>query len=195
MLELRQTDTFRKWRSRLKDVRARALIASRLDRLAFGHAGDVEPVGQGISELRIHYGPGYRIYFKKRDNTVIVLLCGGNKVNASDGYQDGEETAGPNGVNEMAENLTIYGPAEDLTSDTAIATFTAEAFATEDAGYISHALGVVARAKGMSQIASETGLSREQLYRSFSGSGNPTLKTMIAVMKALGIELTAKAHS
>lgn len=63
----------------LKDERVRGLIASRLDRLSFGHAGDVEPVGQGISELRIHYGPGYRIYFHKRGKAIIVLLCGGDK--------------------------------------------------------------------------------------------------------------------
>ena len=94
----------------------------------------------------------------------------------------------------MAEKLT-YDPAEDLTSRKAIATFMAEAFATEDAGYIAHALGLVARAKGMTQIANETGLSREQLYRSFSEDGNPTLKTTIAVMKVLGIELTAKIHA
>lgn len=79
MFELKQTETFRKWRTRLKDERARALIASRLDRLAYGHAGDAEPAGEGISELRIHYGPGYRIYFQKRGNMVIVLLCGGDK--------------------------------------------------------------------------------------------------------------------
>lgn len=79
MIEIKQTETFRKWRMRLKDERIRGLIASRLDRLAFGHAGDVEPVGQGISEMRIHYGPGYRIYFQKRGNTIIVLLCGGDK--------------------------------------------------------------------------------------------------------------------
>jgi probable addiction module antidote protein len=95
----------------------------------------------------------------------------------------------------MAEKLTTYDPAEDLTSNKAIATFMAEAFETEDAGYIAHALGVIARAKGMTQIATETGLSREQLYRSFSENGNPTLKTTIAVMKALGIELTAKVHT
>ena len=63
MLELKQTEQFRRWRTRLKDERARTLIASRLDRLAYGHAGDAAPVGDGISELRIHYGPGYRIYF------------------------------------------------------------------------------------------------------------------------------------
>ncbi|KQT85118.1 addiction module antidote protein [Aurantimonas sp. Leaf443] len=94
----------------------------------------------------------------------------------------------------MAEPLTTFDPAEGLTSNEAIAAYMAEAFASQDAGYIAHALGTVARAKGMAQLASETGLSREQLYRSFSRSGNPTLKTTIAVMTALGIDLTAKAH-
>ena len=97
-----------------------------------------------------------------------------------------------NGANEMAKKLTTYDPAQDLTSDEAIAIFMAEAFQTNDVSYIAHALGVVARAKGMAQIAGQTGLSREQLYRSFSENGNPTLKTTLAVMKALGIELTAK---
>jgi putative addiction module killer protein len=64
---------------RLKDERARALIASRLDRLAFGHTGDAAPVGEGISELRIHHGPGYRIYFQQRGGTVLILPCGGVK--------------------------------------------------------------------------------------------------------------------
>jgi putative addiction module killer protein len=79
MIEIKQTEAFRKWRMKLRDERARGLIASRLDRLSFGLTGDVEPVGQGISELRIHYGPGYRIYFHKRGDTIIVLLCGGDK--------------------------------------------------------------------------------------------------------------------
>lgn len=73
--------------------------------------------------------------------------------------------------------------------------FMDEAFKTGDVGYIAHSLGVVARAKVMTQIANQTGLSREQLYRSFSENGNPTLKTTMAVMKALGVELTAKAHA
>lgn len=92
----------------------------------------------------------------------------------------------------LIKRLTDYDPAEDLGSEEAIAAFMAEAFLTHDAAYISHALGVVARAKGMAQIADQTGLSREQLYRSFSANGNPTLRTTLAVMKALGIELTAK---
>ncbi|HEV2136669.1 MAG TPA: addiction module antidote protein [Terracidiphilus sp.] len=93
----------------------------------------------------------------------------------------------------MANKLKRYDPAEDLGSAEAIAVFMAEAFQTNDAGYISHALGVVARAKGMAEIARQTGLSREQLYRSFSAEGNPTLKTTLTVMKALGISLTAKS--
>jgi putative addiction module killer protein len=64
---------------RLRDERTRASIVARLERLAYGLAGDVKPVGQGISELRIDYGPGYRVYFQKRGNTIIILLCGGDK--------------------------------------------------------------------------------------------------------------------
>jgi putative addiction module killer protein len=79
MPELRQTEVFRRWRLRLRDDRGRALIASRLDRLAFGHVGDARSVGDGVSELRIHHGPGYRVYFARRGDTVILLLCGGDK--------------------------------------------------------------------------------------------------------------------
>lgn len=92
----------------------------------------------------------------------------------------------------MAEKLTTYDPAAALVDGEEMAAFMAEAFETGDAGYIAHALGIVARAKGMTQIARDTGLSREQLYRSFSEAGNPTLKTTLAVMKALGVDLTAK---
>jgi putative addiction module killer protein len=77
MIDLKQTDTFRRWWSRLKDKRARGLIAARLNRLAYGLAGDVKPVGQGVSELRIDHGAGYRVYFQNRGSAIVVLLCGG----------------------------------------------------------------------------------------------------------------------
>ncbi len=79
MITLKQTATFQKWQKRLRDGRAKAIIALRLHRLAAGLVGDAEPVGEGISELRIHYGPGYRIYFKRRGEVIIILLCGGDK--------------------------------------------------------------------------------------------------------------------
>ncbi len=92
----------------------------------------------------------------------------------------------------MTEKLTTYDPAAALVDDTEIAFFMAEALETGDASFIAKCIGVIARAKGMADVAAETGLSREQLYRSFSEDGNPTLKSTLAVMKALGIELTAK---
>ena len=79
MLEIKQTDTYRKWERKLRDQRGKALIAARIFRLANGLAGDVKPVGQGVCELHIHHGPGYRVYFKQRGNEIIILLCGGDK--------------------------------------------------------------------------------------------------------------------
>jgi putative addiction module killer protein len=79
MIEVRKTATFSEWMARLRDHRARAKIAARIDRLAFGNSGDVKHIGEGISELRIHYGPGYRVYFVRRGETLVVLLCGGDK--------------------------------------------------------------------------------------------------------------------
>ncbi|WP_252178460.1 addiction module antidote protein [Endozoicomonas sp. 4G] len=89
--------------------------------------------------------------------------------------------------------LCDYDPADDLTSAEAVEYYMAEAFKTNDAAYIAHAFGVVARARGMTIIAEQTGLSREQLYKSFSEQGNPTLKTIIALTQALGLTLTPKA--
>ena len=79
MLEVRQTEVFAKWLRDLADIRAAARIEQRIVRLSSGLLGDVQPVGQGVSELRIDYGPGYRVYFVQRGAVLIVLLCGGNK--------------------------------------------------------------------------------------------------------------------
>jgi putative addiction module killer protein len=79
MTEIRKTEVFSQWMDRLRDVRARARVQARIERLAAGNAGDVKPVGEGVSELRIDYGAGYRVYFKKQGRRLIVLLVGGNK--------------------------------------------------------------------------------------------------------------------
>lgn len=79
MLEVRQTREFAAWRSGLRDSVTRRRIGARIDRLAFGHPGDVKPVGGGVSELRLDFGPGYRLYFVRRGEMLIVLLCGGDK--------------------------------------------------------------------------------------------------------------------
>jgi len=92
----------------------------------------------------------------------------------------------------VAEKITPYDPAEDLLDDAAIACFMDGAFETNDPAYIAHAMGIAARAKGMTQVAKQSKLSREQLYRSFSADGNPTLRSTLAVMKALGLSLSAR---
>ena len=79
MLEIRRTETYARWLDGLRDVRARARVLVRVERLVAGNPGDVRPVGEGVSELRIDYGPGYRVYFKRQGQTVVVLLAGGDK--------------------------------------------------------------------------------------------------------------------
>jgi putative addiction module killer protein len=79
MKEIRKTAIFTKWFNSLKDRRAKARIQARIDRVEMGHFGDSEPVGEGVTELRIFYGPGYRVYFVERDAVVVILLSGGDK--------------------------------------------------------------------------------------------------------------------
>ena len=79
MFEVRRTERFIQWLDGLSDARAVAKIAARAERLAWGNFGDVQPVGEGVSELRIHFGPGYRVYFVQRGAVVVILLCGGDK--------------------------------------------------------------------------------------------------------------------
>ena len=78
-MEIRKTEVFANWFNSLRDRRAKARIQARIDRLELGHFGDVAPVGEGVSELRIFYGPGYRVYFVKCGSVVIILLSGGAK--------------------------------------------------------------------------------------------------------------------
>ena len=79
MIEIRQTEHHARWFSNLRDSRARMRIQARIRRLSIGNPGDVRPVGEGVSEMRIDYGPGYRVYFSQRGSTLVVLLAGGDK--------------------------------------------------------------------------------------------------------------------
>lgn len=79
MLRALKTDEFAAWLDGLRDIQARARIQVRIERLLAGNAGDVQPVGEGVSELRIDHGPGYRVYFKRRGREVVILLAGGSK--------------------------------------------------------------------------------------------------------------------
>jgi putative addiction module killer protein len=79
MLEVRQTEAYSTWFAKLKDQNARSRILARLRRLELGNPGDVKAVGEGVSELRVDCGPGYRVYYVNRGSTIVILLCGGDK--------------------------------------------------------------------------------------------------------------------
>ncbi len=93
MSEVRQTERFAAWIGALRDVRAKARIAARLLRLGQGLLGDVKPVGEGVSELRIDYGPGYRVYFVRRGEVLVILLCGGDKASPNRDIVDAKALA------------------------------------------------------------------------------------------------------
>lgn len=93
MPEVRQTEEFEIWHRELRDRRAAARIAARIDRLRLGNPGDIKPVGGGVSEMRIDYGPGYRLYTTGRGNDVVVLLCGGDKSTQQRDIQRAKELA------------------------------------------------------------------------------------------------------
>ena len=79
MFEIRKTAVYARWLDSLRDIQARARVLARVERLIAGNPGDVKPVGEGVSELRINYGPGYRVYYKKQGQRLVILLAGGNK--------------------------------------------------------------------------------------------------------------------
>ena len=79
MVEIIKSDTFDRWLRKLRDPRAKARVEMRIRRLSLGNAGDVQPIGEGLSEMRIDYGPGYRVYFMQQNKVLVLLLCGGDK--------------------------------------------------------------------------------------------------------------------
>ena len=93
MIEVRQTTLFREWLDSLADQRAAARIAQRIVRLQAGLIGDARPVGDGVSELRVDYGPGYRVYYVNRDEVFVLLLCGGDKSSQADDIRRAKEIA------------------------------------------------------------------------------------------------------
>jgi putative addiction module killer protein/probable addiction module antidote protein len=191
MVGLIKSSTFDAWFSRLKDRKAMAKIAVRIDRLAMGNSGEAKPIGGGLSEMRIDYGPGYRVYYMQRGQIVIVLLCGGDKSTQARDIAQAKDLA------ELWKDLVMtgeafshYDTADYLKTDEDIAAYLeAAAEESDDPAFLARALGVVARARNMSQLAREVGMSREGLNKALSGDGNPTLGTVMKVAKALGLRV------
>ncbi len=201
MIRIRETDAYARWFERLKDREARSRILARIRRLSLGNPGDVKSVGGGVSELRIDYGPGYRVYFVQRGETVIVLLGGGDKstqaadiraaVSLTPTVEEMRMAKAKKKVTgEIATRTRVWDAAEHLKSDEDIAAYLNAAFEDGDPVLIAAALGDIARAKGMTNIARSAGLGRESLYKALSPQGRPELATVMKVVQALGLKLT-----
>jgi probable addiction module antidote protein/putative addiction module killer protein len=199
MIEIRQTETFARWLAALRDAGARMRINVRIRRLSIGNPGDVKPVGEGVSEMRIDYGPGYRVYFVQRGAALVILLAGGN---SSSYWRAGISTRksvtsrqharlrGSFRRIAMGKTKTIAWDAVDhLKTDEDIAHYLEAVLEDGDPALVTAALGDIARAKGMSQVARDAGLGRESLYKALSPDGNPEFATVLKVIRALGLKL------
>jgi len=144
MIEIHKTSVFADWFNGLSDIQARARILVRIERLAAGNPGDVNPVGQGISELRITYGPGYRVYYKKTGQTLIILLARGDKSSQEKDIKTAKRLAKKLQVFTMKKTTTTkYDVSEHLRTPEEMATYLEACIeeANGDAAFITKALG------------------------------------------------------
>jgi probable addiction module antidote protein len=160
MLEVRQTRLYAQWFADLRDRTAKVRIDVRIRRLFLGNPGDVKPVGEGVSELRVGHGAAC-------PRTLGTAM----------------ETA--------MDKTTPWDPADHLRTDEDMAAYLEAALEDGDPSLVAAALGDIARAKGMTQVARAAGLGRESLYKALSPSGNPEFATILKVVAALGLQLHA----
>jgi putative addiction module killer protein/probable addiction module antidote protein len=193
-------DVFGEWLARLKDVRARAKIVIRIDRVASGNLGDCKPLRAGVCELRIDWGPGYGVYYAMLGSTCVLLLAGGDKRKQA---QDIERAIAYFGDykkkdGHMKRKASISHDEALIRELRAHPRFAAEylkAALEEDSEprVLLLALRRVVQARGIAKIAKTAGVKRESLYRALSTRGNPRLSTLAAVTKAVGLRLTVEA--
>jgi putative addiction module killer protein/probable addiction module antidote protein len=208
MFEVQRTDTFDRWLKGLKDSKGRTKIQARIDRLANGNPGDVGPIGEGLSELRIDFGPGYRVYYGRAGKTLYLLLCGGDKATQDADIKSAHamwkvlnppaKKAGQVGVTMATKphrpkiKVARYDSADYLKTEEDIKNYLAAVFEEPmDRQMLIHTLGVVARARGMMKLAKETGITRAGLYKALSPKGNPSFETVAKIVGAFGMRLSA----
>lgn len=153
-----------------------------------GNFGDVEPVGSGLSELRIHHGKGYRVYFGNKNNEIILILCGGDKSTQQEDIQKAKQIAKKWGV-KMKQVLKDFDVADYLEGEDDIIAYLNAVIAEGDNKQLFIALGNIARARNISHISKVTGISREGIYKALSGEGNPSFNTLSKITNAMGLNL------
>jgi putative addiction module killer protein/probable addiction module antidote protein len=195
-------DVIGDWLAGLDDAQARARIAARIDRLSLGNFGDCKPLREGVSELRIDWGPGYRMYYAMLGRTCVLLLCGGDKrkqssdVNRAIEYLQDHKERGTQVVKHKASISHDEAMVRELRENPNFAAeYLRAALEDEDEPrvlLIALRREAVARG-GIAKVAKAAGVERESLYRALSAHGNPRLSTLVAVTKAMGLKLTVEA--
>ncbi len=177
------------WLSDLADQKAKARILSRIRSATFGNFGDCEPVGEGVSEMRIHVGAGYRVYYARTGSTVYVLLAGGAKASQTKDIAQSEKNgARIKGGKAMKTTYAAFDAAAYLDNDAVIVEYLSAAAEDPNPDVFVAALGDVAKARGMAQIAKDAGLGRESLYKALSAGAHPRFETINSVLHALGVK-------
>ncbi len=195
-MEIKQSAEYRKWFKKLRDRKAKAAIQARLDvcKLAGRPFGDIKPVGGPVSEMRFHTGAGYRVYFAMQGNVLMLLLAGGDKsTQQTDIRQAPRHPQRLQGTTTMSTEFTDYDTSEYLENEQDIIAYLNAIAEYDDPALMQAALGNVAKARGMTQIAKDAGVGRESLYKSLSKDGNPSFQTIAKVIHALGGRLTIQA--
>jgi putative addiction module killer protein/probable addiction module antidote protein len=195
-------DVFETWLASLKDKATEARIAARIDRLRAGNFGDCKPLGGGVWELRIDFGPRYRVYYAMIGQSCVLLMSGGDKRTSGGRHREGSRASERL---QTAEHQTMKHKAsishdevmrKKLKNDPEFAMEYVKAAMedTEEPQVLLIALRRIAEARGgLAKIAKAAGIQRESLYRALSRNGNPRLSTLLAVTKAIGLTLTVKA--
>jgi len=192
-------DVFGEWLAELRDLRTRAKIVARIDRLSAGNFGDFKTLRGGLFEMRIDWGPGYRVYYAMVGKVCVLLLCGGDKRKQSSDIRRARIPQGLSGENTMKRKASISHDEATVRELRENPEFAAEYLraALEDddePSVLLIALRRIAEARGgIAKVAKAAGIERESLYRALSARGNPRLSTLIAVIKAVGLKLTVEA--
>jgi probable addiction module antidote protein/putative addiction module killer protein len=187
------------WIDGPKDDTVRGVVLARTKRLELGLMGDVSRLGNGVLELRIHLGAGWRIYFTQRGREIIVLLAGGSKRTQKTGIERAKVMAGlldERGVivgkGMKVADLPQSDAAHYLDDESSIAAYLTDILEANDAALLAAALGGIARARGMTEIAKAAGITREALYKALRPDSAPRFDTVSRVCAALGVRLVAQ---
>ena len=189
MVTFERTEEFDVWLAALKDKIGRARIIHRIRSAEHGNFGDCDSVGEGVFELRVHVGPGYRAYFTRRAEVVYLLPMGGDKSRQKRDIKRAIEMA--QALDKAMAKFARFDAADYLDDEETIAEYITAALEEPDPDVFLTAVRDVARARGMAQLAKDSGLGRESLDKALRPGAKPRYDTMLKLLHALGIKLSA----